>query len=165
MVRDCQLLNPNDSHWIYIQGQLQAGYGVASGRATHSPYPQGTIALQTPHFQKLGLDLTPYYPGTLNISIAPAQFRLHQPQWTFPLVHWYPQSCPETFSFAPCMVVYADQQISGLIYYPHPETKPNHFQDPSTIEVLAAYIPEIEATATLTLGVPPQQVEIFQPTR
>ena len=162
MVRHCQLLNPDDSQsWIYIQGKLQSGYGVASGQAIQSPYPQGTITLQTPHFQALGLNLNPYYPGTLNISIAPAQFRLLQPQWTFPLVPWYPQSCPETFSFSPCLVQYAGQEMSGLIYYPHPETKPEHFQDPSTIEVLAPYIPEIEVDATLILGVLSQQVEIF----
>lgn len=149
--------------WLYVSGQVMAGYGVASGRASQSPYPAGTIALQTPHFQKLGVDLSPYYPGTLNISIAPAQFRIIQPQWTFPLVHWYPDTCPETFSFSPCRVIYGDQQSSGLIYYPHPETKPDHFQDSSTIEVLAPYIPQIETGRTVRLGVLSQQVEIFQP--
>lgn len=157
------MLNSDSQSWSYLQGQLQAGYGVASGRATHSPYPLGTIALQTPHFQKLGLDLSPYYPGTLNISIAPAQFRLIQPQWTLPLVHWYPQSCPETFSFSPCQVGYAEHKVAGLIYYPHPETKPDHFQDPSIIEVLAPFIPQIMTEATVTLEILPQQVEIFQP--
>lgn len=163
MVRDRQLLNLDDAQsWTYIQGRLQTGYGVASGWATHSPYPAGTIALQTPHFQQLGLDLTPYYPGTLNISIAPAQFRLLQPQWTFPLVHWFPASCPETFSFSPCQVIYLEQTIWGLIYYPHPETKPDHFQDSSTLEVLAPFIDEIKPDSSLQVGVLPQQIELVQ---
>jgi hypothetical protein len=28
-------------------------------------------------------------------------------------------------------------------YYPHPETKPNHFQDQSTMELILPYIPGI----------------------
>lgn len=163
MVRYSQLLTTNDPQgWTYIQGQLQAGYGVASGRALQSPYPKGTIVLQTPHFQKLGLDLTPYYPGTLNISIAPKQFRLIQPQWTFPLVHWYPESCPETFSFAPCQIIDAMHRVNGLVYYPHPETKPDHFQDPSTIEILAPYIPKMKYQSKIALGVRSHQIEIFE---
>ena len=159
-----QLLNIDDSQpWIYVQGQLQTGYGVASGRAMNSPYPAGAIALQTPHFQQLGLDLTPYYPGTLNISIAPAQFQLIQPQWTFPLVHWFPGSCPETFSFSPCQVIYLGQAVSGLIYYPHPETKPDHFQDLSTLEVLAPFIDQVNPNSIIHLGVLSSQLAIVQP--
>jgi len=163
MVRYRQLLTAHDPQaWSYVQGQLQAGYGVASGQNSHSPYPKGTITLQTPYFQELGLDLTPYYPGTLNISIAPTQFRLIQPQWTFPLVHWHPEACPETFSFSPCQVIYAGHKVSGLIYYPHPETKPDHFQDPSTIEILAPYILEMKYQSEVTLGVRSHQIEIFE---
>jgi hypothetical protein len=29
------------------------------------------------------------------------------------------------------------------LYYPHPETKTKHFQDPSIIEIIAPYIPDI----------------------
>lgn len=159
----CQLLAAEDPAWSYVSGKLQSGYGVASGRAVDSPYPEGTIVLQMPHFQKLGLDLSPYYPGTLNISIAPAQFQMIQPQWTFPLVHWYPASCPETFSFSPCRVKYGDHRAAGLIYYPHPETKPDHFQNPSIIEILAPFIPRIEMGVAVTLGVLSQQVAIFSP--
>ena len=35
-----------------------------------SPYPDGSIPLQMPHFAARGLDLLPYYPATLNISIG-----------------------------------------------------------------------------------------------
>ncbi|KAI9130599.1 hypothetical protein [Acaryochloris sp. CCMEE 5410] len=163
MVRYRQLLASEDPAWTYVSGKLRSGYGVASGRAVNSPYPEGTIALQTPYFKELGLDLTPYYPGTLNISIAPAQFQMIQPQWTFPLVHWYPASCPETFSFSPCQVKSGDHLTSGLIYYPHPETKPKHFQEPSLIEVLAPFIPQMKTGMTVALGVLSQQVEIFEP--
>jgi hypothetical protein len=59
------------SDWISVEGIVQAGHGVASGNTAQSPYPQGTIKMQQPFFRQLGLDLSPYFPGTLNVSIAP----------------------------------------------------------------------------------------------
>lgn len=44
---------------------------MASGRAPDSPYPAGTIALQAPFFREHGVDLSPYFPGTLNVDLAP----------------------------------------------------------------------------------------------
>ena len=52
---------------------LLEGHGVASGQALNagqlktSPYPKGTIAMQAPLFAALGLDLSPFWPGTLNL--------------------------------------------------------------------------------------------------
>ena len=60
-------------------GVLFKGHGVASGQALSSgasgisPYPKGTIAMQSPFFAALGLDLSPYWPGTLNLSFAPSE--------------------------------------------------------------------------------------------
>ena len=62
-------------HWL--SAVLLDGHGVASGRAVHagesrtSPYPKGTIAMQSPFFAALGLDLSPFWPGTLNLSFSP----------------------------------------------------------------------------------------------
>ena len=53
---------------------LLEGHGVASGQALNSvhlktsPYPKGTIAMQSPSFAALGLDLSPFWPSTLNLS-------------------------------------------------------------------------------------------------
>jgi hypothetical protein len=52
-------------------GCLRPGHQVASGLAVNNPYPAGTIAMQTPFFKALGLDLSGFYVGTLNVSIAP----------------------------------------------------------------------------------------------
>ncbi|WP_110986497.1 hypothetical protein [Acaryochloris thomasi] len=151
-----------ENSWITLAAQLVHGYGVASGRATHSPYPQGTIALQTPHFLELGLDLRGYYPGTLNLSIAPYDLQLRQPRWTFPLVEWFPNVC-ETFSFSPCRLVIKEVSVNGLIYYPHPDTKPAHFQDPSIVEVLAPYIGDLDQTSMISLEVKAQEIRIQSP--
>ena len=119
--------------------------------AKDSPYAAGTIAMQLPHFQKLGLDLSKYFLGTLNIAIAPHKFKMQNPQYTFPLVKWHPDYPPETFSFSPCQITFAGIEYSGLIYYPHPETKINHFQADSILEAIAPPIPNIKYGDTVQL--------------
>lgn len=54
-----------------VHGRIQRGHQVASGLASTSPYPQGTIAMQMPIFQQLGLDIIGCFPGTINVYIAP----------------------------------------------------------------------------------------------
>ncbi len=90
--------------------------------------------MQLPFFKELGLDLSPYYFGTLNISIAPHTFEIKQPQYTFKNVKWHPDYPAETFSFSLCQVIVKNINYQGLIYYPHPETKIGHFQDDSIVE-------------------------------
>lgn len=128
-----------------IKGKILPGHRVASGLDSNSPYPKGTIEMQTPHFLSLGVDVSSFYPGTLNVSIAPHQFEL-KPERTLPLVKWSPDHDPESFSFVPIRLIWQQKSYDGLIYYPHPETKINHFQDPSVIELL---MPRIEG---LTYG-------------
>ena len=146
--------------WQQVTGILQKGHQVASGQAENSPYEAGTIALQIPHFQQHGLDLTPYFAGTLNISIAPHTFRFVNPRHTFPHVQWHPDFAAETFSFSPCQIQHQQQHYDGLIYYPHPETKLGHFQDPHTLEVLAPPIPNIQYGDRLQLHLNPKEVTI-----
>ncbi|MCH7684320.1 MAG: hypothetical protein IIB35_11510, partial [Gemmatimonadetes bacterium] len=50
---------------VGIAGVVADGYGVASGKSTRSPFPKGTIEMQIPVFQRLGLDLSWAYPATL----------------------------------------------------------------------------------------------------
>lgn len=145
-----------------VPGTLIPGYGVASGRA-ESPYPQGSIALQRPHFEARGLDLSGLFMGTLNISIRPYIFHMFAPQLTFERVPWSPHHGPETFSFSPCWVEYGERRHRGWIYYPHPETKPMHFQDPSTVEVLAPAIPRITYGQALRLWLDPNEVTVVNP--
>ena len=146
--------------WQNVDGILLQGHQVASGLAKDSPYEAGTIQLQMPHFQHLGLDLSGYFPGTLNVSIAPHTFELIQPSHTFPDLKWHPDFDAETFSFCPCQIMVGDRLYDGLIYYPHPETKINHFQDPSTLELLAPRIPSLNYGDRLTLRVSPDKVAI-----
>jgi CTP-dependent riboflavin kinase len=104
----------------------------------------GTIKMQKPSFKKRGLDLTHYKNGTLNISINPYVFTMKKPEYTFLNVEWTSQHPPEHFSFSRCKVEFEGVAYDGWVYYPHPETKERHFQDPSIIEIIADKIPGIK---------------------
>ncbi len=111
------------------------GHQVASRPS--KAYPYSSLEKQKPYFKELGLDLSPYFNGTLNISIAPLEFEMTKPEFTFPLVEWTDLHPPETFSFSRCKVIFEGKEYEGWVYYPHPETKKSHFQNPSLIEVIA----------------------------
>lgn len=150
------------AQWMRINGIVQPGYRVASGMSDRSPYPKGTIELQTPIFQKLGLDLTPFYPGTLNVSIHPNVFVMQAPKYTFRTVQWIKEFPPEDFSFSPCRVIYKQKQYDGLIYYPHTESKIGHFQNPSIIEIIASFISGLKYGDEIGLEVNLTQVLIVR---
>ncbi len=126
-----------------VAGTVVAGHRVASGRATNSPYPAGTLEMQRPHFAALGVDISPFYAGTLNVSIAPRRFDI-APKRTLHQVKWSPDHAAESFSFVPISLTWQQETFNGLIYYPHPETKLDHFQAPSVLELL---LPAIEGIA------------------
>ena len=146
---------------ITLMGIVKSGHQVASGIAENSPYERGTLAMQLPFFQDLGVDLRGFYLGTLNVSIAPHTFELLQPKYTFPEVKWHPDYPAETFSFSPCVVEYQDIAYEGLVYYPHPETKIGHFQDESIIEVITTKIPNLNYGDRLILKLDPQEIKLI----
>ena len=122
----------------WIRTTLVPGHGVASGSSVTSPYPEGTIAMQQPLFAQRGLDLSGCWPGTLNLSVAPLELRLRDPDHTFPRLHWTDLHPPETFSFWRITLRSdVDGEVLAWIYYPHPETKERHHQPRSVVEVVA----------------------------
>lgn len=129
--------------WIPVNGIITRGHQVASGHAANSRYPEGTITMQKPLFKQLGLDLTDCHDATLNVAIAPLTFAIQKPTLTFRQVEWTSLHPPEDFSFSRCKVMSHGRTYDGWIYYPHPETKEDHFQSPSTLEILAPFIPNI----------------------
>ena len=129
-----------DRSWQKVNGIVGRGHQVASGSALDSPYPAGTIEMQMPFFKALGLDLSDYFAGTLNVSISPHTFQLTNPELTFRQVEWTDRHPPEDFSFSRCHILFAGSAYNGWIYYPHPETKKRNFQTPSTIEIIAPKI-------------------------
>ena len=142
----------------YLPGILMHGHQVASRPS--KDYPYSSLEKQKPYFKALGLDLAPYFNGTLNISIAPLEFEMTRPEFTFPLVEWTDLHPPETFSFSHCRVRFEGKEYAGWVYYPHPETKKTHFQNPSLVEVITYEIAGIQYGDALEIEVNPQEITI-----
>lgn len=134
------------------------GHQVASRPS--KDYPYSSLEKQKPYFKALGLDLSEFFNGTLNISIAPQTFEMVAPEFTFPLVEWTDLHPPETFSFSRCKVIFEGSEYSGWVYYPHPETKKNHFQDPSLVEVITYEIPNIQYGDALEVEVNLNEIKV-----
>jgi CTP-dependent riboflavin kinase len=145
--------------WITLKGRLKQGYRVASGPS--AAYPQyGSIEKQKPFFKALGLELDGMFDGTLNISIEPYAFEMAKPRHTFRGVRWTELTNAEDFSFSACRVRFKNREYEGWVYYPHPETKHDHFQERSTVEVLAPFIEGLRYGDALELLLDPQEVKV-----
>ena len=113
-----------------------------------------------PLFKERGLDLSHCFAGTLNVSVAPYLFALKKPRYVFRGVQWSPDSPPEDFSLTPCGVTFEDRSVDGHIYYPHPETKPRHFQPPNVVEIIAPFLNGITYGSVIMVDVDPGEVDV-----
>ena len=143
---------------MQIKGIIVQGYRVAS--APSKDYPYGALEKQRPHFASRGLDLNNYFNGTLNIDIRPFEFTMLKPQFTFHHVEWTDLHPPEHFSFSRCKVIFKEVEYDGWVYYPHPETKLRHFQNPSLLEVIAMPIPDIQYGDEVSVWVNDEEIQI-----
>ena len=69
----------------------------------------------------------------------------------------------ENFSFYRCGIrpTGAETFAEGLVYWPHPSTKLEYFQDLSTLEILAPFIEGITYGSTVELKLNPKEIEIL----
>jgi len=145
---------------LVVPGVIRQGHGVASGTAASSPYPHGTLALQIPLFRERGLDLSGFFRGTLNVDISPCRHALVQPDVTLRQVAWTDRIPPEDFSFCACLLRVHGTTHPALIYHPHPETKVEHFQNASVVEVLAPFVKGLTTGCRVTLRVRSDRVRL-----
>jgi hypothetical protein len=156
-------MNPEDKP--KITARLVEGHRVASGLNGNPRFPGGTLRMQTPHFQERGFDISKLYVGTLNVSIAPLSYRVVKARHTFTNVNWHPTEPAEDFSFFDVRVVCPDgTAVAGYIYYPHPDTKPEHFQQSDVLELLLPFVKGLHYGMTLRLEVPADQMVFEAPT-
>lgn len=147
-------------NWPWVPARLVRGHRVASGQNADPRFPGGTLAMQRPHFVRRGLDLSHFHGGTLNLQITPRRAIVKQPRVTFEHLRWHPVEPAETFSFFDAWVDHGLGAVKALVYLPHPETKPAHFQDDGVIEVLAPFVPGLRDGMTLLLAIDPQQMAL-----
>lgn len=124
----------------------------------------GTITLQRPLFAALGLDLSSFHPATINVDIAPAEYRTRRPAHTFADVDWTEVHGPESFSFLTCVLTRErdPQAHLGWVYHPHPETKPMHDQPATVLELLMPYLPALASGDRATLHLDPAEITVSQ---
>lgn len=117
--------------------------------------------MQAPYFEGRGLDLCGYYPGTLNLSLAPHRFVVGKPDYHFKDVHWADGFPPEDFLFVRCEIEYRGTTYPALIYYPDPATKIGHFQEDATLEVLAGFIDGLGYGDSVTILLDSDKVQVY----
>lgn len=158
------------TEWIQVQCTIVQGHQIASGQANDPQFPGGTLRMQHAAFAQRGLDLSGYFPGTLNLSIHPHCYEVKQSVHTFRNVTWADHRPPEDFSFFDCRVIQTGQKAmsaqkvsthAGLIYYPHPDTKPMHFQSSDILEVLMPFIDGLNYGDTVLLELNSTQIRIL----
>ena len=146
--------------WMEFDGRVVPGYQVASGRGNDPRFPGGTLMMQKPFFLAAGIDLSCFHHGTMNVNIAPRQYKLLAPRVTLRSVKWHPTEAAEDFSFCNIRLLLANSFITGLVYYPHPETKPRHFQDPHVLELILPFVSGVSYGSEIRLAVPADQIFI-----
>lgn len=152
---------PPEAH-VRVFGRVVEGHGVASGRAADPRFPDGTLALQWPHFEAVpDLSLDGLHRATLNVSTAPHHVAVVAPWWTVEGVVWHPDVPAEDFSFVPCRAaIGAGRSAAGLVYHPHPDTKPDHHQPADVLELLLPRMAGVHVGAVVRLDLPASQVDV-----
>jgi len=145
-----------------VSGTIIPGYGVASGKGRDPRYPEGTLKLQNPFFKERGLDLEDYYLGTLNIDIAPFRYEIGKPTYFFEAVDWSEHIAPENFYFFKVLLIFEGVGHQGLIYMPGPETKMDHEQIPTVLEVIAPPLENMHTGQTVYLEIDQECLKIIE---
>ncbi len=143
-------------HLAWVSGTVVAGHGVASGIAGDSRFPNGTLAMQLPHFAKHGVPVDGLHHGTINIDLR-FRFESIAPRHKIIDLEWKPGYPAETFTFFDACVAIEGKAYPAMIYRPDPKTKPEFKQPATILEVLATKIPTVEPGMTVSLWVDPTQ--------
>ncbi len=157
-------MNPSsgqDRAWQAVDGRVVRGHGVASGRGGDPRFPGGSLRMQAGPFLDRGLDLSAFHPGTVNVGIAPHTYRILTARHTFRGVKWHPTEPAEDFSFFDVRGnLPGVPAVAGLVYYPHPDTKPAHFQAADVLELLLPFVPGLAYDAPIRVQVLAAQIAI-----
>lgn len=146
---------------LVVTGVVEPGFGYASG-ARSEKYPEGTINLQRPHFAERGLDISHCFAGTINLSIAPRRFRIRNPEFVLRHVPWTHKRPPESFFVGGCRIESGDERVDGFIYCPDPGTKNSTIDNPSHLQLLAPFIPNVSYGTQLRVWLRSAEFEIVE---
>ncbi len=147
--------------YALVRGEIKSGHGVASGKGKDERYPEGTLKQQLKHFLKQGLDLSNYFMGTINLDISPCSYEIKKPKHFFKNIDWSDYIPPENFYFFDVTLYYKDKTYKGLVYMPDPETKEDHLQKPTILELILPKIEGLEYGVMVEIALKKDQLEII----
>lgn len=147
--------------YALVRGEIQSGHGVASGKGKDERYPEGTLKKQFKHFLERGLDLSDYFMGTINLDISPYSYEIKKPKYFFKNIEWSEYIPPENFYFFDVTLYYKDRTYEGLVYMPDPETKEDHMQKPTILELIFPKIEGLEYGLMVDVALKKDQLDII----
>jgi len=147
--------------YALVRGEIQSGHGVASGKGKDERYPEGTLKKQFKHFLERGLDLSDYFMGTINLDISPYSYEIKKPKYFFKNIEWSEYIPPENFYFFDVTLYYKDKTYEGLVYMPDPETKEDHMQKPTILELIFPKIEGLEYGLMVDVALKKDQLDII----
>lgn len=141
-----------------VKGIISPGHGVASGISGDARYPEGTLRAQFDFFKERGLDLSPYYLGTINLDIAPFEYTIKRPKLFLRDIKWSEYIPPENFYFFDLRAFCNSGIFKGLVYMPDPETKTEHEQKRTILELILPKIPDLSYGDIIEIEIPGEQI-------
>jgi hypothetical protein len=147
---------------MQINGQICKGHGVASGKSDNKRYPKGTLNEQLPYFKERGLDLSAYFLGTINLDISPYTPKIIVPKYFFEGISWSPYIPPENFYFFDVILFFQDTGYKGLIYMPDPNTKVDHIQKRSILELILPKISGLTYGMRIRIETEDKQLQLLK---
>lgn len=147
--------------YALVRGEIQSGHGVASGKGEDERYPEGTLKQQFIHFLERGLDLSNYFMGTINLDISPFSYEIKNPKYFFKNIDWSDHIPPENFYFFDVTLNFNDKAYQGLVYMPDPETKEDHIQKPTILELIFPKIEGLEYGVKVEIKLKKDQLGII----
>ena len=146
-----------------FKGRIVPGHGCAFGLNPRCPYPGGSLNMQIPIFEALGVDFSSYFRGTINVDIAPQPFKLASADHRLRSINWTDKIPPEDFFFSRCRLDVAGRSVDALIYYPHHSTKVEHEQASTVAEILAPRIEGIKSGMECVLHLQSRHLDFASP--
>lgn len=147
--------------YTLVSGEIKSGHGVASGKLKDERYPEGTLKQQFKYFLEKGLDLSNYFMGTINLDISPYAYEIKEPKYFFKNIDWSDYISPENFYFFDVLLYFKDKTYEGVIYMPDPETKEDHMQKSTILELILPKINGLEYGDVVEIEINKDQLEII----
>ena len=151
-------MNPLSQTTNRVRGKISPGHGVASGQSGDTRYPGGTLKAQYEYFKERGLDLSPFYLGTINVDISPLEYQIANPKLFLQDVNWSDFIPAENFYFFDLKVYTESGIYQGLVYMPDPATKVEHEQGNTILELILPKIPNLQYGDQIDIEVPSGQM-------